>query len=126
MATYKAKNSARLAEATMSTRTTSTYQDPRYLQMWLVFAWPKPTDRVPVACGECGWRGRRCRRAATGRSWPSCGGTVVVGRAGARQAVTPRIGRDNVMSLRDRKTGHRAGGERPARRMVTGRQAGSR
>lgn len=60
----------------MSTKTKSTYQDPRYLQMWIVFDWPTPAERVPVACVGCGWTGRRARRSATARPCPSCTGRV--------------------------------------------------
>jgi len=42
--------SARLTEATMSTRL---YHDPRHLQLWLTFDWPSPTEPTPVACVEC-------------------------------------------------------------------------
>ena len=33
----------------MSTRT-RLHQDPRYLQLWLSFDWPSPTEQTPVAC----------------------------------------------------------------------------
>lgn len=101
MATLTAKNSARLAEATMrtSTRTNTraaAYQDPRYLQMWLVFDWPKPTDRVQVECAGCDWTGRRARGSATVRPCPRCANPVTERRAGRRAG---RAGKDNVVSL---------------------------
>ncbi len=109
-----------------SSRSRTGYQDPRYLQLWLVFDWPKPTDRVPVACAECGWRGRRCRRGATVRPCPSCDGAVALGRTGRSQAETRRAGKDNVIALRGRKVGPGGGGERPAPRMANGRRVRGR
>ena len=76
----------------MSTRTKSSYQDPRYLQMWLTLEWPKPSDRVPVECADCGWTGRRARRSSTVRSCPRCAGQVV-----GRRRIGPRPG--NVVQL---------------------------
>ena len=73
-----------------STRTaspTKAYQDPQYLQLYLVFDWPTPTDRVPVECAGCGWTGRRVRRSATVRPCPTCAGPVT----GRRPC--PRAGR---------------------------------
>ncbi len=61
----------------MSTRTRSTYQDPRYLQLWLTFDLPKPNDRMPVQCAGCGWTGRRARRSITVRPCPRCAGQVL-------------------------------------------------
>ena len=102
----------------MSTRTKSSYQDPRYLQLWFVFDWPAPTDRVPVACEECGWRGRRCRRGAAGRPCPRCGGAI--GTAAARP--TRKAGTDNVVSLCAEKPGRRGARERRVPRMVSARR----
>jgi len=102
VATVKANYSARLAEATMSTRTTSSssrigYRDPRYLQMWLEFDWPKPTDHVPVECAGCGWTGRRARRSAVVRPCPRCAGPVTGRRPGRRAGR--RAGGGNVVQL---------------------------
>jgi hypothetical protein len=110
----------------MTTRTRSTYQNPRYLQLWLVFDWPEPTDRVPVGCGECGWRSRRHRRAASGRPCPSCGGLVRLLPDPWEPADRQRAQQDNVLSLRERKADVPAARERSAPRMVTGRQVWSR
>lgn len=96
----------------MSTR--SSYQDPRHLQLWLTFEWPAPAERLPVACSDCGWRGRRARRCATTRPCPGCGGRVERGRS----AVPSR---SNVVTLADRAV-------RPvnARRGRNGSRAASR
>ena len=84
----------------MSTRTKSTYQDPRYLQLWLTFEWPQPTGRVPVACAGCGWNGRRQKCTAGRRPCPSCAGRV----ARSARPVQIRSGRDrsNVVTLTGR------------------------
>ena len=82
------------AEATMSTRTSS-YQDPRYLQLWLVFGWPGPAERVPVECAGCGWTGRRARRSVSTRPCPRCGGGVAGrphGRGGRAGTVVQLAG----------------------------------
>lgn len=72
----------------MSTRTPKAkpaQQDPRYLQLWLTYDWPQPTDRVPVACAGCNWSGRRARRSITVRPCPRCAGPVQARRPGARR-----------------------------------------
>ena len=91
----------------MSTKAKSSYQDPRYLQLWLVFEWPQPTDRVPVACAGCGWHGRRTRRSAAARPCPRCAGRVA-------RSVGPVRDRSNVVNLADRTpaTGRRVSGRR--------------
>jgi hypothetical protein len=78
----------------------SSYQDPRYLQMWLVFDWPKPTDRVPVECAGCGWTGRRARRSAEETPCPRCAGPVTTRRPGRR--IGRSTGHDNVVQLASR------------------------
>lgn len=70
----------------MSIRT-KTYQDPRYLQLWLVFDWPTPADRVPVECTACDWSGRRARQSATVRPCPRCAGDVLGRRRGSGHGV---------------------------------------
>ena len=75
------------------TRTRTGCQDPRYLQLWLVFDWPTPTDRVPVECADCRWTGRRARRRAIASPCPRCAGQV----AGRRPASRGRAG--NVVQL---------------------------
>ena len=88
----------------MSTRTSSRsragYQDPLYLQMWLTFDWPKPTDRVPVECAGCGWTGRRARRSAGITPCRRCAGPVIGSRPGRRAGRS--TGRDNVVQLASR------------------------
>lgn len=71
----------------MSTRTKGTYQDPRYLQLWLTFDWPKPSDRVPVECAGCRWIGRRARRSITVRPCPCCAGQVLSRRSAGQGAA---------------------------------------
>jgi len=110
----------------MSTKAKSSYQDPRYLQLWLVFDWPQPADRVQVACVECGWRGRRCRRSVTGRPCPRCDGAVSIRRTGHTSPVAGRTAKDNVVPLRGRQVGRPGGQERPAPRMVSGRRVRGR
>ena len=80
----------------MSTRTKSSYQDPRYLQLWLVFDWPKPIDLVPVSCAGCAWTGRRQKRTAIRRPCPSCAGPIITGTRTAKDR--PRA----AASTRDR------------------------
>jgi predicted RNA-binding Zn-ribbon protein involved in translation (DUF1610 family) len=47
-----------------------------YGQLWLVFDWPQPRDRVPATCLSCPWRGRRVRRTLAARPCPRCGAAV--------------------------------------------------
>jgi hypothetical protein len=103
----------------MSTRTKSSYQDPRYLQLWLVFEWPAPTERVPVACAGCGWQGRRCRRSAARRPCPRCRGPVSLRSAVRGRSSTREDGSGNVVPLRARREGT-GPGERRVPRMVSG------
>lgn len=106
MATVEVDSPPDSPEGTLSTRMTSDYQDPRYLQLWLTFEWPQPTDQVPVACAHCGWTGRRQKRTATRRPCPGCTGRII-------RWTGPVRDRSNVVTLTGRV---------PAGRRVTARR----
>jgi hypothetical protein len=82
----------------MNATTKRSYQDPRYLQLWLTFEWSKPADRIPVACADCDWHGRRVRRNAAARPCPRCTAPVLTRSARPRSARPPDR---NVIALHD-------------------------
>jgi endogenous inhibitor of DNA gyrase (YacG/DUF329 family) len=88
-------------------------------QLCLALAWLAPTERIAVSCPDCGWRGRRPRRAYGRRPCPRCGAQVERGRWPVSALATrPVAGNDELWNkIRQLRPEQRQ--KRPSRRRVS-------